>query len=125
MKCIKKAGSAWIKDNMFKYNKVDGGAYFALYLVIPVIVSYISLQVAKQSLEITYAFLSILITALNCIYDAYNRWNRESKSIVNLKLTVMGICLAGVSAYCFYVIVGNLLEWTEIKYFNGIFMYTI
>lgn len=121
MKYIKKVSNAWIKDNMFKFKKGDGGAYFFLYLAFPVIVSYVSLKVSGEPLSIAYSYLSILISALNCIYDAANRWNMESKSIINTKLFILIFLLALISIYCIYIIVGNLLVWSEIVYFNWIF----
>lgn len=121
MDYIKKIGNEWIKDNLFKFKKGDGAAYFFLYLVVPTIITYVSLKVAGEPLAITYSYLSILISALNCFYDAANRWNRESKSIINTKLFIMYLFLAVISIYCFYIVIGNVLRWSDIVYFDWIF----
>lgn len=118
---IKKILGEWLKDNLFRFRVWDAGAYFFLYLLIPVIISYVSLKTAREQPEIIYSYLSILISALNCIYDAANRWNTESKSIINLKLLVMIIVLAVISAYCIYMIIAKLLNLSGGIFFDEIF----
>lgn len=94
----------WINGNIFKYNKVDSGAYFFFYILIPIIVTIVSLQVStKDYTAIAYCYLSILISTFNCLYDSGNRWVAE-KSIINAKLFSMMLSNVIVAGYCLVVI---------------------
>lgn len=85
--------------NIFCLNKGDGGAYFVLYLVIPVLITFIGLcDTISEGLPAVHFYVTILISAANCIYDAANRWDKDGKTVKNTKLflviastTVVGI----------------------------------
>ena len=94
----------WINGNIFKYNKVDGGAYLFFYVLIPIIVTVVSLNVSETDYTaIAYCYLSILISAFNCLYDSANRWNAE-QSTVNVKLFCMMLANVIIVGYCLVVI---------------------
>ena len=101
---IKKFCRNWINSNIFKYNKADSGAYFFFYILIPVIVTVVSLKVSStEYTAVAYCYLSILISAFNCLYDSGNRWTGEH-SMENTKLFIMMFANVIIVGYCLYVI---------------------
>ena len=76
-------------DSIFNFRKADGIAYFVFYILIPCLVTSFSLMSYPDGhVERVYCYVSILISALNCIYDAFNRWT-ECRSRKNAKLFVI------------------------------------
>lgn len=64
----------WVEGNIFGFKKLDGAAYLAFYILIPVIVTIASLNVlSSESIAMAYCYMTILISSLNSIYDAGNR----------------------------------------------------
>jgi len=79
--------------------------YFVFYLLLPIMITYFSLKISTHSLlESGYCFVTILISALNGIYDAINRWDIGKKTVRNTKIGF--ICFANivVFAYCTFMI---------------------
>ena len=103
----------WIKQNIYDNRKGDGVAYFVLYLCIPIIITIISLfTVSKDDISIAYCYVTIMISALNSIYDSANRWSSDkSKSVKNIKLLIMILCNSVITIYClsvfFYVLISE------------------
>lgn len=104
---------AWIDGNMFAFKKGDGAAYLALYILIPVAITGISLWAfPKNDVQAVYCYVTILVSAFNCIYDAANRWCSGVRAFKNSKLLlVMGSSLV-VAAYCIVVIFSILITGT-------------
>ena len=79
--------SSWISENIFDFRKGDSIAYFALYVLVPVIITWVSLKtLSTDDVSIIYCYMTILISALNSIYDGANRWNSKYKSIRNARI---------------------------------------
>ncbi len=99
----------WVQGNIYNFRKHDGALYFVFYIIIPVIVTAWSLYaLPDDSVAGAYCYLTILISALNCLYDAVNRWQDE-RSVINVKLAIMMASVAIVAIYCFAVLVGILV----------------
>ncbi len=105
----------WIQGNIFGRKKLDGTLYIIFYIIIPVIITAWSLYAFPEDITAgTYCYLTILISALNCLYDAINRWKSE-RTIINVKLFIMILSIATVAIYCLYVIIGMLLTGNLIQ----------
>lgn len=126
---IKTEGShltkSWIDYNIFKYKKGDAIAYITLYIIIPVVVTIISLSVLeKDDVSIIYCYMTILISALNGMYDGANRWNSNEKTMLNTKIFIILVSNIIVSVYCFCIIMYVLIsknivrwDWILLSYF--------
>lgn len=116
------------EENIFNFNKVDAVAYLALYILIPCFVTSLSLlDYPNEIREIIYCYLSILISALNCIYDASNRWIAK-KSLKNGKLFLIIIGSFTIAGYCILVIFSILLVeqgWIRCDYFLLIYFLVV
>lgn len=119
---------SWVEGNIFDYKKFDGVAYLVFYILIPVIVTVVSLEVlSTEDIAVAYCYMTIMISSLNCIYDAGNRWNSGNKSIRNTKIFLMCISNVIICAYCFcvimYILIGLDIEkmyrcdWILLTYF--------
>lgn len=96
-------------DSIFNFRKADGIAYFVFYILIPCLVTSFSLMSYPDGhVERVYCYVSILISALNCIYDAFNRWT-ECRSRKNAKLFVIILGAGIITVYCFVMIFSMLL----------------
>lgn len=99
-----------IKENIFDFKKWDGSLYFLLYIAVPVLVTWFSLkEFPDDNISATYCYVTILISALNCIYDATTRWISGEKTFRNIKLGLVLMCVAIIVLYCIYVILGALI----------------
>lgn len=96
----------WIEGNIFQEKIHDGCLYFALYIVLPIIITSASLIALDNAdvMNVTYCYITILISSLGCIYDAINRWEHKDGSERNRKLFIMLLCLVCVAIYCLVVI---------------------
>ena len=100
----------WINDNMFGFRKGDGAAYLAFYIIIPVIITGVSLfSFPDDNIAAIYCYVTILVSALNCIYDAGNRWIAGTKAIKNTKLYLVMLSATVIAVYCMYVIISMLI----------------
>lgn len=116
----------WIKNNIFTFKKGDGVAYLILYILIPVTITAVSLSVLpKDSISIIYCYITILINALNSMYDVSNRWNSGKKTVNNSKLFIILLSDLVVAGYCGYVVlnilisknIGCRVDWIFLVYF--------
>lgn len=99
-----------IDHNIFGFKKGDGIAYLALYVIIPVAITVINLSMFPLSdLAGVYFYVTILVSALNCIYDAWNRWIPGKRVLKNTKLFLMMLFTGIVAAYCLVVILYTLI----------------
>ena len=97
--------SDWIHNNIYGYRKIDGIMYLAFYIIIPVIVTALSLYFFPTlNTAAVYCYITILISSLNCAYDAANRWKSGKKTVINTKLVIMLIPVIIISIYCFFEI---------------------
>lgn len=121
----------WVEGNIFDFKKLDGAAYLVFYILIPVIVTVVSLNVlSTEDTAIAYCYMTILISSLNSIYDAGNRWQSGIKTIRNTKIFVIIISNTVISIYCFWVIMQILIsqgtydicrwDWILLVYFIAI-----
>lgn len=112
MNAILKLIYDYLSVNIFNFKKGDGIAYLSLYVVIPCFVTILSLAnyPSDNSAKI-YCYISIFINAVNCIYDAFNRWDNE-KSKKNGKLFFMMLGAFIVTIYCTFVIL-SMAIWTK------------
>ena len=96
---------SWLKTehNIFNDRKIDASLYLVLYIIVPVIVTYVSLQTLSgaENSAAMYCYLTILISAAGCLYDIINRWE-SVKSLKNTKLFLMLIPVGVVGSYCLY-----------------------
>ena len=102
----------WAKNNIFDLRLGDAVAYLVFYILLPISITCISLNtVGSDNISTTYFYTTILVSALNCVYDGANR-RVEMKSLRNLK--VIAVCISGglVSAYCIIEILYILITKT-------------
>ena len=92
---------AFICANIFKFKKGDAIGYFVFYIIIPIIITTVSLiQNHKGNpIDSVYCYMTILISALNAIYDGGNRWTVK-KSPQNIKIFIIFLSNIVVSIYC-------------------------
>ena len=113
-----KASEYFLENNIFNLKKGDGIAYLAFYIIIPVIITSVSLVAFPEDDNVSaiYCYITILISALNCIYDGANRWD-DKKSIRNTKLLAILLMTGIVASYCLFVIIYILItETTKCRY---------
>lgn len=106
----------WIENNIFEGNIFqeriyDGTLYFVLYIVLPIIITSVSLIALRNAdvMNVAYCYITIFISSLGCIYDAINRWEQKDGSERNRKLFIMILCLICVVIYCLVVIFAALI----------------
>lgn len=96
--------------NIFQSQKVDGAVYLLLYIVIPVAITYISLKTFRGSNNTAiYCYVTILVSALNSIYDAASRWIPKQKTLKNGKLFLIMFSSAIIAFYCIYITLTMLI----------------
>lgn len=94
-----------MNSNIFNFRIGDATAYLVFYIVIPVVVTYITLRVLSTDMVSgVYCYVTILVSILNGIYDAANRWNVGIKGIRNTKIFVIYLSNGVVGIYCLYII---------------------
>lgn len=100
-----------IDHNIFGFKKADGVAYLVFYVGIPVAMTLINLSIfPADDLSGLYFYVTILVSALNCIYDAGNRWVPGKRALKNTKLFWMMFFTGIVAVYCAVVILRTLIE---------------
>lgn len=97
------------QNNIYKLNKRDGIFYLLCNILIPVMVTGFSIgEDSLDGISIVYLYLSILISAVNIIYDITNRWKSKRKCLINTKLFIMALPVFIIIGYCmfemFYII---------------------
>lgn len=120
---------SWMRENIYDFRKGDGTAYFVLYILIPVIITIVSLSELKgDGISVVYCYITILISALNGIYDGANRWKGNKKSVHNTKIFIILGANTFVAVYCVYVVMYILItknlkcrfDWMLLAYFFSI-----
>jgi len=99
-----------VSNNIFNSRRGDATAYLVFYVVIPIIITVISLHIFPTDLiSGVYCYVTILVSVLNGIYDGANRWYSGVKSRRNAKILVILVSNGIVSIYCLYVIFSVLI----------------
>lgn len=97
--------------NIFDSKNTDAALYLVFYLFFPIAITAISLWTFPDNVVSgIYCYVTILVSALNGIYDATNRWNGAVKSIRNTKVFIIFLSNGIVAAYCICVILFALLQ---------------
>lgn len=118
----------YAKENIFNYRKGDGIAYLVFYILIPVMVTAVSLKaLPSEDTKIIYCYITILISAFNSIYDSANRWNSHVRSMYNTKIFLIMFSNSVIIVYCLFVIMYILVcektlrfDWVFLTYFFAI-----
>lgn len=92
----------WYRNNIFDFRKADACAYLVLYVMLPVIITWLSVNHMSDKFEGAYCYLTVFVSASNTIYDAFNRW--MEKGIRNLKLSIILLGCAVIAGYSLYVV---------------------
>lgn len=101
----------WKNNNIYDFRKSDGMLYLFFYILVPISVTALTLYFfPSQTNSAVYCYITILISALNCIYDAINRWENGVSSVTNIKLFLLGFSLIVISSYCFFEIICILIS---------------
>lgn len=114
---IKRCIERWlaVSDNIFNSKNSDAVLYLVFYLFIPIVITYISLRTFPDNIVSgIYCYVTILVSALNGIYDATNRWNGIVKSVRNTKVFIIFFSNGVVAAYCVYVVLSALISQSMI-----------
>lgn len=120
----------WVNENIFNFKKGDGVAYLVFYIFVPVAMSWFSLLqvVSSDNVSVIYCYVTILVSAMNCIYDAANRWSGNTKRGKNIKLFVIMSSTAVTAGYCIFEIFALMItKSAELRndYFFLIYLVTI
>lgn len=103
----------WAENNIFDFKKHDAFMYLALYVAIPIAVTFLSLKhAADTSIKLVYCYTTILISAAGSLYDAVNRWKSKTKSFLNFKLLFILAPDFIICAYCVVEILSYLIGQT-------------
>ena len=93
----------WVMHNIFDFHIWDCLLYLLFYIIIPIVITAANFVSSSEEsgLLTVYLYVSALISAANCAYDAVNRM-REKPSFRNIKLGVMcgGATVTGVYCFC-------------------------
>lgn len=99
-----------MSDNIFDSRMGDATAYLVFYVVIPVVITFVSLRVFPTDLTSgVYCYVTILVNVLNGIYDGSGRWLSGTKSRRNAKIFAIFIFDGIVAVYCLYVVFSVLI----------------
>ena len=99
-----------MNNNIFNRKIGDSTAYLIFYVIIPVLVTYLSLKVFPSDLTSgVYCYVTILVSILNSMYDGAGRWRSGTKSRRNAKILVIWLSDGVVGIYCLYVIFSVLI----------------
>lgn len=111
------------ENNIFHFSKGCGVAYLVLYIVIPVLVTAFSLITISPSDKVAeiYCYMSIMISAFNCIYDGANRWDK-ARTRRNLKIFLILVSNAVIALYCIMEILQMMLLKTVIYASKYVFL---
>lgn len=99
--------SNWFSNNVFNFKKPDACAYLVLYIVLPVIITWLSVKHTSDKISEIYCYLTVFISAANSIYDACNRW--MGKNFKNIKLFITGLGYSAIAGYSIYIILSLLI----------------
>ena len=102
-KCI---CTTWKKHNVFDFSVGDSIAYVCLYLVLPVLITTCSLfAFPENTTSAAYCYVSVLISAINAIYDNALRWTpQDNPTFKNVKLLCILFPNALIALYCLFEI---------------------
>lgn len=104
----------WVMGNIFGFKKFDSALYIVFYVTVSITVTAWSLYAFPTDIVAgAYLYLTVLISALNCLYDAINRWH-INKSIVNVKLVIIMLSVSVVLIYCLIVVMSMLITKTSV-----------
>lgn len=88
-----------------EFQKADGAIYLFLYIVVPVAITSASLVASSgDRFSAIYCYVTILVSALNCIYDATNRWVSRKRTTKNGKLFLIMLSAGIIATYCTYIV---------------------
>ena len=90
----------WAASNMFLFRRWDGLCYIFFYIIIPIVLALIGLHTSQNDAALANCYLSIVISALNCLYDTFGRWN-DNMPTKKIKLSVIMFCCFVVFTYAF------------------------
>lgn len=97
-------------NNIFDSRVGDATGYLAFYVVIPVLITVMSLRVFPTKLVSgVYCYVTIFVNVLNGIYDGANRWRSGIKCRRNAKILAILFFDGIVAVYCLYVIFSVLI----------------
>lgn len=97
-------------NNIFNSKMGDATAYLVFYVIIPILITFMSLRVFPTDLVSgVYCYVTILVSLLNGIYDGANRWCSGVKSRRNAKILAIFIFNGIVAVYCLYIIFSVLI----------------
>lgn len=108
---------------MFNFRKGDAGAYMALYIVLPILITSLSIKYPADNIATVYCYLTIFVSAVNGIYDAANRW--VGRTFRNFKLFIIIVGCAAVCIYTAYVIFSLLITKAVTKFDGILFVYLL
>ena len=90
--------------NIFQHRKWDAIMYFALYIVVPVFVTIVTLlSIQNSERALAYCYVTIFISVANCIYDALGRCIKK-QPFLNRKLAIIIVINTLIASYCVFEI---------------------
>ena len=108
---------SWSNNNIFNDYWMDAVCYLFLYIFIPIVVTYFAMKVTENTTSgRVYFYTTVLISALNCLYDAFNRRRSGMKSVKNTKLILLSIPVIIAAGYCIIEILHVLIVGVKESY---------
>ena len=88
--------------NIFQHRKWDASIYIVLYIVVPVIITIVTLlSIQNSERALAYCYVTIFISVANCIYDASGRC-KKNQPFLNRKLAIIIAINALIAIYCIF-----------------------
>lgn len=104
----------WAESNIFLFRRWDGMLYGFLYILIPIIITVVSLTLsANELILVANCYLMLIINAANCFYDALGRWD-DNVPLKKWKLGVLFCANIAVFVYGFAQLVA-ILSFSSLK----------
>jgi len=111
-----------VNSNIFHSKKGDAVAYLIFYISFPIAITYLSLKVFPEDVTSgVYCYVTFLVSILNNLYDAANRWDYGAKTKRNSKIFFMYVFDVIAGIYCLYIVL-SVLVTHDFGYRNDIIL---
>lgn len=91
---------SWSNNNLFGNDIADSIFQVILYIAFPIAVTVNGIPNKNTAANRAYFYLTIIISALNCLYDAWSRSKVKKNKVKDTKLILLGGPIIGVCMYC-------------------------
>lgn len=112
----------FLECNIFLFRPWDSLLYLFCYLIIPIATTATSLLIFPEKFsDGIYCYVSIFICAINCMYDAFSRFD-DGKSAKNLKLFIIVVAAIISAGWSLTIVIIAFVSGEFIREWNWIFL---